>query len=184
MRDSTKNMLKYSLLYGTILGIILIIWLTFDYIMGYYGQNKTLSNLNYLARMAGVFICILIYRNREHNGYISFGNAFSFGLATFMIAIILLEIFVCLLVNIVDPEYLIVKANTMRRQLEDAGMHNQNVGKIINVAIYMQRPIWAVIIAIIGGSCVGSMISLISALILKKEEKKVIYRRRKLKIRN
>jgi hypothetical protein len=175
-------MMKYATLYGVILGIILIVWLTFDYIMGYYGQNKTLSNLNYLARIAGIFVCILVYRNRVCGGYISFGRAFGFGLSTFLVAMVLLEIFVCMLVNIVDPDYLYVKATMMTKQLSEAGMHSQRIGEIINLAIYMEHPVWAVLIAILGGGVVSSMISLISALILKKEEKKPVYRKPKLKM--
>ena len=177
-------MFKYATMYGIVLGIILIMWLTFDYMMGYYGQNKTMSNLNYLARIMGTFICIFIYRNKVCGGYISFSKAFIFGTATFLVAMVLLEIFVCLLVNIVDPTYLLIKANLMKKQLSEIGMNNHGIRNIISLAIYMEHPIWAVIIALIGGTAVGSLISLISAMILKKDKKEsTSYQKRKLRIK-
>ena len=185
MKNSTARMMMYAAFFGVVLGVILIIWLTFDYIMGYYGQNKLMSNFNYLARILGVFICILIYRNKFNRGYISLGKAFSFGLLSFMTAMLLLEIFVCLLVNFVDSNYLAVKAGLMTEQLSSIGMHSGRIGDIISLAIYIDHPIWAIVIALLGGLVVGTCVSFISALILKKEDNsKKSYNKRKLKIRN
>ncbi|MBN2275477.1 MAG: DUF4199 domain-containing protein [Bacteroidales bacterium] len=166
--ENKPGLLQHTMTWGAITGIVLIIYSLLLYLLN-QTYNQALGFISYVFLIGGILIGSFAYRDKVLGGKISYGNAFVTGLLITVFAGILSSFFSFILVRFVDPgmvEQAIVKTeeNLMNRGLSEDQ---------IEIAIERSRKFISSPMTVVWGififTLIGSVISLITAAIVKKE---------------
>lgn len=154
--------------WGAITGIVLIIYSLILYVAN-QTFNQALGYLSYLLLLAGILLGSFAYRNKVLGGTISYGNAFLTGLLITLFAGILASFFSFILIRYIDPgmvEQAIVR--TEEKLLEKGLTEDQIEIAVERSKKFIGSPI-TVIVSLFFYALIGSILSLITAAIVKKE---------------
>ena len=167
MEEKSTSIWKSTMLSGVYLGIVLILVSVIFYVTG-NSFAKSAQYLSYVLFVAGIIWGQISYK-KELGGFCSYGQAFLAGLLTMVFASIISSIYTYLLYTVIDPslqeqlrifteEQMLAKGNVPEEQMEMA----------LEMASKFQTPTMMVIFGIFGGALIGAIISLITAIFIKK----------------
>lgn len=165
--EQKTSVLNYSLKWGVILGIIMVIYSLLLYILD-LSLNRALGWVAYAILLVAVFLAVKNYRDKLNGGFLSFGNAFSIGLLIFIFSGIISAIFSFIMFKYLAPE-LIDKITVMQEEkLLSRGIPEDMVEAQMGMAKKFMSPGMMSIMSVVSSLVGGSIISLIVAAILKK----------------
>jgi hypothetical protein len=167
MEEKSVSIWKSTMLSGVYLAIALILLSVIFYVTG-NSFSKTAQYLTYPIMIAGVIWGQVNYK-KELGGFAAYGQMFTAGLLTMVFASIITSIYTYLLYTVIDPslqeqlrifteEQIIAQGKVPEEQLEMA----------INMTAKFQTPTMMLIMGIAGGAFIGAIISLITAIFIKK----------------
>jgi hypothetical protein len=165
---SFRSVLKQTVIYGLVLGIILEIINILDYTIGFQEQSQVTNNIKYLLRILGLLTCLIFFR-RKIGGYISFETTFVFSLFTFVFAMFTYDAMVCITFNIY-PELLHNKIEIMKETLQNAGISIRLVELSTNSALWEKNPYYVIFSFVVWVLFVGPVLSFIFALMMQKNQ--------------
>lgn len=168
--EQKTSTLNYSLKWGVIIGVILIIYTLLLYILD-LSMNKALGWLSFVILIVGVFMAIKNYRDKLNNGLLSFGNGFSIGLLIFIFSGIISAIFSYVLFTYIAPELIDKITAAAEENLLNKGIPEDMIETQMAMAKKFMSPTFMVLTSLISSVVIGAIISLIIAAILKKENK-------------
>lgn len=168
--------MKIALKYGLIYSGINILWSLLLYVTE---LNRSESAWVFqMIALAIPVVCIIMavneYKQKEGNGFITFGTAFKKGLLICLIGGIIGSAFYVIYLEAIDPSF---KDFMMQQQVDkmtEMGMGEEAIEDAINQSAKFQTPFWMFTWGIVGSLFVGAIISLIMAAILKKPDPNVI----------
>ena len=173
-----KNVLVFGLLAGLVITAMMVTSIYFCYNSDDFEGNMVLGYATMLAAFSFIFLGIRNYRNRYLGGTISFWTAFKTGAG---IALVASTIYVA--VWLVDyymfvPDFMEKYTAYEMRMAEKAG---KTAAELAEKAEEMQsysemykNPVWVVLLTYMEILPIGLIVSLISALILKRKSKEPI----------
>jgi len=180
MENKASLLLKSALNHGLIFGVILVIVQLVMWMTGYMpvGIGKGLLTLvfTFAVYIFGIFWFTKNYRNSFLGGYISYGDAFLYGLTVFMIATIVTAIYSFIFNSFIDPGYTgrILKATAdwtegyMRSKGVPEGQITATLEKMTSKEL--PSPIMASLKSLGFGLIGGAIVSAISSAFAKKAE--------------
>jgi len=168
MEENKSPLLKSAMNAGAITGAILIIYSLITYFIGLTGSTA----MGYLALVVLAF-CIFyftkIYRDKEMNGFISYGQSLGFGVLIGVFASIILAFFLYLELKYIDPTIIEKQLDIMREKMLQKGMADDQVEKAIEMSKKFATPVMSALLSIVLYAFWAFIISLITSAILKKE---------------
>jgi hypothetical protein len=180
MAETNSSFLKNALNGGLILGLIQVIYSVILYILDIMPIGFKMMGIMLVISLAIYFVVILYttksYRNNVLGGYISFGQAFLFGLLVAVFAAILVAIYNYIFYSWIDPEYagkvvsaskewtenFMVSKGVSESQISDAMDKIDEKGVVTPLKTMRQ--------ALVGGAIFGAIVSLITGAIAKKNK--------------
>jgi hypothetical protein len=169
MEDKKSGMMKHAMTYGAIIGLSLIVYSTLLYIAG-QTFNKTLEYFQYAILLVGIYIGIKVYRDKSLDGFISYGNALGLGVLITVFVGIITVFFSFIMMRYIDPGLVDKYMLAAEEQLENSRFVNEDqIDIVLERSRKMVTAVWSIPIGVITFTFIGFILSLIVAVILKKE---------------
>lgn len=159
--------------YGLFAGLILIVWALFAMVI--FDRTSFLASfLGIIVTTAitiGVSVMVINYhRDKELGGYISFSKAFVVSILAILIAGAIMSVFSVVDRTIINPDLYEGQMEEMAIMYEDMGMDDEAIDMALKVFEIFLSPFGVFFTGILTYAFFGAIISLITALILKREE--------------
>ncbi|MBN2482462.1 MAG: DUF4199 domain-containing protein [Bacteroidales bacterium] len=178
--DNKQSLTQYAMSNGLILGIILIILSLVAYIMNImpesFGKIILIPLINSLIVVVFVVKGTKSYRNKVLDGTISFWNAFLVGLLIVVFAYILKSFYDLIFNGLIDKEYMNRFFETIQNWAynlySNLGLPENDIEDAMSQFERQQEnytPIRAFFVSIFSSTILGTVLSLITAAIFKKE---------------
>jgi hypothetical protein len=183
--EKDQSIISNSMIYGFIFGIVLVVY---NIIITATGINKTLiaggitmtmlsALLSLILYFGGVVISQQHYRNKKLEGYITYGKAFTFGFLVTVFASLLVAVYSFVYAQWINPDYgqeLFEMTKQLTLDMLDrfnapADAVDQALAKIEENGVSTAQDF--AFGAISNGLVFGVIISLITSIFIKKENK-------------
>lgn len=175
--EKNVSVFNTALRYGLIGGLILILWTLFTIVSMDRGGvlASSLGLLISIAVTVGIsFSVIKFHRDQELSGFISFSKAFVISILAIVIAGAITSAFSVVDLTIINPDYYESAREDMRFQYEDMGMDDEAIEMAMKVMTFIQSPVIMFFMGILSFAFFGAIISLITSLVLKRDEPQVL----------
>ena len=171
MEENKPKTGKYALNYGLLLGGIGVIFAFMLYTADiHYKGGIAVMLISLALTTAGIVLAMLQFR-KANEGFMSFSQALKVGVGVSLVAGIIGIIFNQILSNVIDPE-MTAKAFEYQKNLmmETTSLTPEQIDAQIEMGKKWNTPLIQVAIGLIASVFFGFIISLISGLILKRQE--------------
>jgi hypothetical protein len=166
--ENKPSLFQHTMTWGAITGIILIVYSLVLY-LAHQTYNQALGFLSYILLIAGIIIGSIAYRDKVLGGFISYKDAFVTGLLITIFAGILSSFFSFILIRYIDPSVVEQAMAQAEEKLINRGMSEDNIEMAMEKSReFMGSPVM-VLIGLLSFAFIGTIISLITAFIVKKE---------------
>lgn len=171
MEENKPKTGKYALNYGLLLGGVGIIFAFMLYTADMHYQGGIAVMLISLAlTIAGIVLAMIQFR-KANGGFMSFSQALKVGVGVSLIAGIIGIIFNQIMANVIDPDMMAKAMEMQRNQLmETTSMTPEQIDAQMKMGKKFSTPTMQVVFGLVFSLFIGFVISLISGLILKKQE--------------
>ncbi len=168
MEENKNSVGKSALVSGTLLGIVLVIYSLMMYFLNQTG-NKYVGWLSFVIMIAGIVYLQIQYRDKELKGTMPYGKAFGFAILMVLVASVITTVFTYLLFAVIDPGLVDKLLAVAEEQLTRRGMTGDQIEMAMKVSRKMMSPPLMAVFGLIGNMFWGTIISLITSAITKKE---------------
>lgn len=158
---------KSAMIYGLYIGIVLTLFSVILYVTGQM-QNKTLGYISIPIYIVCIIIAQIHYRNSEMNGEITYGQAVGIGAAIMLFAGIITALYTLIIYKI-DPGLIEQVKNIQEEALRQRGMSDDQIDAALSISAKMMTPGIMAITGLFGSVIIGTIISLITSIFVKKE---------------
>lgn len=171
METNTPNTGKFALTYGLILGGISVVFALMLYSLDmHYQGGMMVLGVSLLITIA-VIVLGMVQFKKANNGFMSFGQALKIGVGIGLIGGIIGIVFNQLMAGVIDPD-MMEKATAYQKGLllESTQMTPEQVDAQMEMGKKFTTPSMQIVFGLIYSVVVSFIISLIPALILKRQE--------------
>ncbi len=173
MEQNSTSIWKSSVTSGLYLGIALILVSVVFYVTGNMFV-KWSQYLGYAIMIAGVVMAQISYR-KSLGGTMTYGQALGMGVLTVLFASILTGIYTYLLYTVIDPSLPEqMRIFTEEQLIKQGRVPEDQMQAALDMQAKFQKPVFLLIMSIIGGTLIGLIISLITSIFTKKVPKDII----------
>lgn len=171
MEENKPKTGKFALTYGLILGAAAVIFGIMLYTADMHYQGGVAVMLISLAlTIAGIVIALVQFR-KANGGFLSFSQALKVGVGVSLVAGIIGIIFNLLMANVIDPDMMDKAMELQRNQLmETTSLTPEQIDSQMEMGKKFSTPTMQIAFGLIFSLLIGFIISLISGLILKRQE--------------
>ncbi len=167
MEEKSASIWKSTMVSGIYLGIALILLSVVFYVTG-NTFSKIAQYSSYPIMIAGIIWGQISYKN-ELGGFSTYGQAFTAGLLTMVFASILTSIYTYLLYTVIDPSLQEqMRIFTEEQMMAQGKVPEEQMEMALQMTAKFQTPIMLVVFSLFGGAFIGAIISLITAIFIKK----------------
>jgi len=159
---------KSAMTYGLYLAIVLTLFSVILYVSGQI-LNQKLGYASIAIYVAGIIFAQISYRNREMNGTISYGQAVGFGAAIMLFSGIITSLYTLILYTFIDPGLLDQMKTMQEEAMLQKGLNEDQIEAAMAIASKMMSPAWISIMALFGSVFMGTIVSLITSIFVKKQ---------------
>lgn len=171
MEENQPKTGKFALTYGLILGVISVIYAFMLYSMDMHYQGGMAVFLISIGLSLAALIIAMIQFKKANNGFMSFAQALKVGVGVCLVGGIIGIIFNQLMSNVIDPEMMSKAMEYQRNELmESTALTTEQIDAQLEMGAKFQTPLMQVLIGLIFSIVLGFILSLIPALVLKKQE--------------
>lgn len=168
--EKKTSIFNHSLMWGAILGIVLIVYSLLLYFMD-LSTNRGLSFVSWIIIIAGLFYAMKLYRDTVNQGILSFGNAFAIGLLVCIVSGLIASIFAYIQFSFIAPELIDKLTQISEEKLLSRGMSEEMIEQSMAISKKFMTPVMISVWAFVMSVIIGTVLSLILAAIVKKEPK-------------
>ena len=172
-----KNVIKFGLIGGAIVSTFMAITMPFIDENTNMAHSELLGYTTMVVALSTIFIGVRNYRNKELNGTISFGKAFTVGLYIALIASTMYVTTWMVISDLFIPNFMDIYVTQTVEKMQTAGSSQSEIDeqlKSMDDMIKMYKnPFFKALITYAEILPVGLLISLISAVVLKKKEEAI-----------
>ncbi len=162
---------KFILNYGVLLGIISVLMGVVTYVTNAHLQPSMIINIiGFLILVIVIILGIKAFKS-ENRGYLSLGEALKVGVGISLIGGLFAAIWMLVLVNFLEPEYMNQMAEIQRETMIETNpnMTEQQLDTAMEMTAKFSSPWISVAVIIVLNMFFGLIISLIAGLVMKKE---------------
>ena len=171
MENKGNTMIKSSMTYGLILGIVLVVFSLITYMLGVIKPPTWVTIINIVIMIGGVYYGIKKYRDEDLGGEITYGKAVGYGILICVFAAVINSIYTLLLVTVIDTEYMNKILSMQEEEMINKGIYTEEQIELgMEYARKFTSPLIMTISGLFSGAFFGAIISLILAIFLKKEK--------------
>ncbi|GDX53183.1 hypothetical protein LBMAG27_22300 [Bacteroidota bacterium] len=174
--DSKKNenpsMMNLAFKWALIIAFSVIVIYIIVYLAG-SATNKNVGWINYALMLIGASFATKVYRDEKCGGYISFGRAFQFGFLTVLIVGIITTIYSYFFFTYIAPELVDQILKEAENNMLNSGQSEEQIELAMSYMKKFMTPGWMAFWGMMGSVFLGAIISLLSAAIMKKENKEL-----------
>ena len=171
-------MKKNILVFGLIIGSILTGWMVYSTRLCYtnpeFESNDTVGYAGMLVTFSLIFVAIKNYRDKHNGGVVSFGKAFKVGFYISLVAATMYVFAWLIEYYIFMPDFLDTYTTHVLYMARQDGATpseiNQKAAEMAEFKDMYDSPLFVILISYAEVLPIGAVISLISALILKRKE--------------
>jgi hypothetical protein len=164
--DQSTTQFRHALIYGSITGAIIVIFLLLLYIFGMM-NNSAMNNIAGILFVAGSYISVRKYRNQAQGGFISYGKAYGTSMLTFLAAGFIWAIYEYFLYQYLAPGLLEEKLVEAQDALLKLGWDENKVEAFTTLS--KPTPFTNAIGYFVNTAFWGALLALLLAGILKRE---------------
>lgn len=171
MEENKPKTGKFALNYGLLLGGISIIFAFMLYTADMHYQGGIAVMLISIALSLAALIVAMIQFKKANHGFMTFGQALKIGVGVCLIGGIIGIIFNQIMSNVIDPDMMAKAMEFQKNQLlETTTMTAEQVDAQMEMGKTFSTPTMQIVFGLIFSLLVGFVLSIVPALILKKNE--------------
>jgi heme/copper-type cytochrome/quinol oxidase subunit 2 len=171
-----KNVLVFGLISGFVVSVIMgfnMIMMSKDPNADHGTGTMMIGYLIMLISLSLIFVAVKNYRDKQNDGVVSFGKAFKMGLLITLIASTMYVIMWALVYNLYMPDFMDKYAESMIKKARPEELRNVTAEAQKFKEMY-KNPVYFILLTYTEILPVGLIVSLISALILKRKKAVVV----------
>lgn len=174
MEEKPKSITMNGIYYGVIGAAAMIIFNLILYLID-QNLNESITWIVYLFLIGAIVWGTIEYRNKVLNGIMSYGKAFSTSFMIVLFASIIVAIYSIIFFTLIAPEVVQDIADIGRERIIDGNpdITEEELDQALQFSSFMYTPIWLSVMDLIIQVIVGIVISLITSIFLKKEDKSI-----------
>jgi len=138
-------------------------------------MESPIKYVSYGIMAIGLYLSIISFRDKQLDGFITYGKAFSAGFYTGLFASIIASIFTVFYVQYIDTELianiLIIAEEGMLESNPD--MTNEQIDQALSLTEMFTSPIMMGVIGFIGNVILSAALSLLIAIFAKRENQNI-----------
>lgn len=168
MESKKTTLASNSLQFGLLTGIMLVGFSLLLFASG-WAENRTLSYISYIFIAIGLTYGTITLRNNVLGGYINFSTAFKSCFLILLYAAIISAVFTYVYVQFIDKtfiEKILVKAE---QDMILKGLESDKIETTMDYTRRLVTPLMMMLMSFLGTLLAGSIIGLIVAGVLKRE---------------
>jgi hypothetical protein len=169
METTMKSPLNAGMKFGLYTGLASITYFLIFYMMDIVPQGA-LQVIGYLIFIAGIYFGSLHHRNHELDGYMSYGRAFGAGALIVIFAALITAVFNYIFFAYIDPQYMDKMINMAEEDMIRKGMSEEQINMGMEMTRKWTTPPMAAIFGFVGYVFSGVILSLLVALVTKKNK--------------
>ncbi|MBC8768501.1 DUF4199 domain-containing protein [Arenibacter sp. BSSL-BM3] len=171
MEETKPKTGKYALTYGLILGAISVVFILMLYSLDMHYQGGPLvMGVSLLITIAVIVIGMMQFK-KDNSGFMSFGEGLKIGIGIGLVAGIIGIIFNQILAGVIDPEMMNKAMEYQKGMLmETTKMTPEQIDAQMEMGKKFTTPSMQIVFGLIYSVVASLLLSLIPALILKKQE--------------
>ncbi len=166
--EQNSTFWKSAMVYGLYLALVLTLFSVILYVTGFI-LNQNVGYISMALTVVGIVICQIQYRNKELNGVISYGQAVGFGTAIMLFAGFVTALYTLILYTFIDPGLVDQMKVVQEEAMLAKGMSEDQIEVAMTMASKMLTPGWMSIMGLVGSVFMGTIISLLSSIFIKKQ---------------
>lgn len=172
MEENQPKTGKIGLNYGLLLGGISIIFGLMLYAADLHYERGWEINLISILLMAGVIVLAISQFKKANGGMLSLAEAMKVGLATAIVAAIMGIIWQMVFINFIEPDYMDKVFQISRAEMieQNPKMNAEQIKGGEDMISMFTSPGVMVVMALVFSLFIGSIASLISGLVMKKQK--------------
>ena len=171
MEENQPKTGKFALNYGLLLGGISVIFAIMLYSVDMHYQGGIAIMLISLVLSLAAVIFAMIQFRKANNGFMTFGQALKIGVGVCLIGGIIGIIFNQIMSNVIDPDMMTKAMEYQRNELlETTSMTMEQVDAQMEMGKKYSTPTIQIVIGLVFSLLAGFILSLVPALVLKKNE--------------
>lgn len=158
-----------SLGYGVIIALAIIVFSLILFLLN-LAKGSGLEYLSYLILLAGLFLAQINFRNKYQGGFITYGKAFTLGMLTSIFLSVIMGIYTYIFFQYIDPGAMEEAMTIAEQKMMDQGLSDMQIEQGMAIARKFQSVGMYTVFAIVGNFLIGMILSLITAIFVKKED--------------
>jgi len=166
---------KTELKYGLIIALASAALLIIQDLAGLYNEHiqylSSISWVGYIIPVIGLFFAIKEKRDKDPEGFISYGRCIGTGVLTSLVSGIIGAVVQYVFISFVNPGFTERLMDIQREQMLDNGLPPEQADAAMGMVQFMFSPLMMTLLAFTGAVIAGVVISLIIGAILKKVPK-------------
>ena len=167
--ENKPSIFKYSLIYGVILGLALVIYSSLLYVTNLMFV-QVLGYLSFVIIIVIMYLGEKAYRDKGLGGSINYGQAFLTGLLIVVFASVISSLFTYLLYTVIDLDLVEKSLKFQEDKMIASGKYtDQQIEFGMNMARKFTTPNRMLIMGILGSAFFGAIFSLLISIFIKKE---------------
>jgi hypothetical protein len=159
---------KSAMIYGLYIGIVLTLFSVILYVTG-QSTNKSLGYISFPLYIICIVFAQIHYRNTELNGEIRYGQAVGFATAAMLFSGIISALYMIILYSFIDPGLIDQMKALQEEAMLQRGMTEDQIEAAMAISSKMFTPGWMSIMGLISSVVMGTIVSLVSSIFIKKE---------------
>lgn len=159
---------KSAASHGLIVGLILIILAVITWV-GDLEESRAIGWANMLISVGAIYYTMKHWRDHHKEGVISYGQALGYGVAVMFMASIVFGFYNVIYLNYLNPEAVAKSLDLVEESYYQMGFSEDKTEMLMEMAQTLQTPFFHAFSVILGFTFRGLLISLITALFVKKE---------------
>lgn len=171
MDENQKSAFMPALSFGLILGVILVVYSLILYIVD-LNENVWAASFSYVITAVVLYFAIINFRDKQQNGFITYGRGVSLGTLTGLFASVLLAIFTYIYVAYIDTSIL----DTMMINTEESILESKpNIGDVeleraLGFAEMFNTPVMMAVMSALWYTFISFVFSLLISIFAKRED--------------
>jgi len=159
---------KSAMVYGLYIGIVLTLFSVILYVTG-QSTNKALGWISFPLYAVCIVLAQIHYRDNELKGVISYGEAVGFAAAAMLFSGIISALYMIILYSFIDPGLIDQMKALQEEAMLQKGMPEDQIETAMSFSAKMYTPAWLSIMGLLGSVLIGTIISLVSSIFVKKQ---------------
>lgn len=165
--SANPDFLKQSVVFGAITGFALVLLSLLFYAID-LNTASWVQYVSLLVLFAGIVYGTITYRDKQGNGFLSYGRSLGFGVLISLFAGIVLGIYTFLFFQYFDPSQLEQIWKMAEDRMLDQGLTDEQIDQAMGFSKMFMTPIAISVSGIFSMVFWGTVFSLISSIFIKK----------------